>query len=167
VRKVKDVEPVSFTPPVGETHRDFQVYVVFTDLGTTKVALKTAIDLARDLNARVVLLVAKVVPWQLPLEAPPVSGEFTERVLSQLTREEEAAVTARVYLCRDRDLTIRSVLKPGSLVVIGSSKRCWPYWTPPLAPLLKRDGHDVILAGINTQPTRVPSVNVKSSLQAL
>jgi hypothetical protein len=84
-----------------------------------------------------------------------------------LAGEQEADITARVYLCRDRDPTIRRALEPGSLVVIGSRKRWWSYWTPPLARLLKRDGHDVILAGISSQPARLPSVNVKSSLQAL
>lgn len=141
--------------------------MVFTDLGATKLALKTAIDLARDLNARVVLLVAKVVPWPLPLEAPPVSSEFTERLLSELVGEQEADTRARVYLCRDRDPTIRRVLEAGSLVVIGSMNRCWPWRTPPLARILKRDGHDVILAGISSHLGRVKSVNVMSSVQAL
>ena len=141
--------------------------MVFTDLEATRTALKTASDLVRDLNARLVLLVAKIVPWPLPLTAPPVSGEFTERVLSQLLSEQETDITARVYLCRDRDLTIRHALEPGSVVVIGSRKRCWPYRTAPLARLLKRDGHDVIVANISSQPSQVASVKVKSSLQAL
>lgn len=141
--------------------------MVFTDVGATKVAIKTATDLARDLNARLVLLVAKIVPWPLPLEQPPVSGEFTERVLSELAGEQKADITARVYLCRDRDPTIRHVLEPGSLVVIGSSKRWWPHRAPPLARLLKRDGHDVILTGKSNQPARLASRSVKSTLQAL
>jgi hypothetical protein len=151
----------------GEAHQDLQLYVIFTDIEATKVALKTAIGLARDLNARIVLLVAKIVPWPLPLETPPVSGEFTERVLSQVAGEQEADITARVYLCRDRDPTIRDALNPGSLVVIGRRNRWWPYRTSPLARLLKRDGHDVILVGITGQPACIASVNVKSSVQAL
>jgi hypothetical protein len=167
VWRVKAVEPVFVPSPARETHQDLQLYVIFTDIEATKVALKAAIGLARDLNARIVLLVAKIVPWPLPLEAPPVSGEFTERVLSEMAGEKEADITARVYLCRDRDPTIRRALEPGSLVVIGSRKRLRPNRTPRLARLLKRDGHDVILAGMSNQPARVTSRNVKSSLQAL
>lgn len=141
--------------------------MVFTEIEATKVALKTAIDLARDLNARVVLLVAKIVPWPLPLEAPPVSSEFTEHILSEFAGELQADIAARVYLCRDRDSTLRHALEPGSLVMIGGNKRWWTYRTPHLARLLKRDGHEVILAGLTSRPARVASVNANSSLQAL
>jgi hypothetical protein len=167
VRSVRPAESVPVTPLALESHRDLEVYVIFTEVGATKAALKTATDLARDLSARLVLLVAKIVPWPLPLEHPPVSGEFTERVLSELAGGQKADITARVYLCRDRDPTIRRALEPGSLVVIGSRKRLRPNRTPRLARLLKRDGHDVILAGMSNQPARVTSRNVKSSLQAL
>ena len=163
--RVKAAEPISITSPAREKDPNLQLYVVFTDLEATKAALKTASHLARDLNARLVLLVAKVVPYPLPLEAPPVSGAFTAGVLSQLAAEQEADVTVRVYLCRDRDATIRHALGPGSLVVIGRQKRWWPNGTPLLARLLKRDGLEVILAGISRiQPTRIGSVNVESSL---
>jgi hypothetical protein len=168
VQRLKAAEQISLKPPVGESHWDLlQVYVVFTDLEATRAALKTAIKLTRDLNAKLVLLIAKIVPWPLPLEAPPVSGEFTERVLSELTREQEADITPRVYLCRDRDLTISQALKPESVVVIGSRRFGWLHRTPPLARVLRRDGHEVILAGIDNQPARVASVSVKSSPASL
>lgn len=162
---VKSAEPISLTSPAREKDPNLQLYVVFTDLEATRAALKTACNLIRDLNARLVLLVAKVVPYPLPLEAPPVSGAFTARVLSQLAAEQETEVTVRIYLCRDRNGTIRDALGPGSLVVIGRRKRWWPDGTRALARLLKREGHEVILAGISrTQPARIASVNVESSL---
>lgn len=165
--RINAADLVSIKRSARESQPDLlQVYVVFTDIEATRAALKTAIDLAHDLNARLILLVAKVVPWPLPLEAPPVSREFTERVLSELAREQEADITARVYLCRDRDPTIRHALEPGSLVVIGSKEGWRRYRTRPLVRLLKHDGHDVILAGMS-QPTGAASANVKSRLQAL
>src|SRR5205809_2942825 len=130
-----------------------------------QAALETASHLARDLSARLVLLFAKLVPYPLPLEAPPVSSAFTAGVLSQLAVEQEADVPARVYLCRDRDVTIRHALGPGSLVVMGFRKRWWLNRTPPLARLLKRDGNEVILVGISRfQPAGIGSVNVESTL---
>jgi hypothetical protein len=170
VSSFKVAEPISIPSPAREKDPHLQLYVVFTDLEATRAALKTACLLARELNARLVLLVAKVVPYPLPLEAPPVSGAFTARLLSQLAAEQETDVTVRVYLCRDRALTIRDALGPGSLVVIGHRKRWWPngWWpngAPALARLLKREGHQVILAGISRiQPARIASVNVESSL---
>lgn len=169
MRNIKAAEAIPVTPPARESYRDLlQVYVVFTDIEATKAALTTAIELARDLNARLVLLIPKIVPWPLPLEAPPVCGEFTERVVSKIAGEREANITARVYLCRDRDRTIRYAIEPGSLVVIGNRKRWWPSRTPRLARLLTRDGHDIILAGMrNGQPAQLPSASVKTSLQTL
>jgi hypothetical protein len=164
VSSVKAAEPISITSPARETDLNLQLYVVFTDLEATRAALKTACHLIRDLNARLVLLFAKVVPYPLPLEAPLVSGAFTARVLAQLAAEQETDVTVRVYLCRDRDETIRHALAPGSLVVIGRRKRWWPNGTPALARLLKRDGHQVIVAGTSRiQAARITSVNVESS----
>jgi hypothetical protein len=165
VSSVKAAEPVSNNSPAPEKDPDLHLYVVFTDLEATRAALKTACHLIRDLNARLVLLVAKVVQYPLPLEAPPVSSAFTARVLSQLAAEQETDVTVRVYLCRDRDATIAHALGPGSLVVIGRGRRWWPDGTRALARLLKREGHQVILAGISRiQPARIASVNVESSL---
>jgi hypothetical protein len=154
VTRVKAAAPISITSPNRETDPKLRFYVIFTDLEATKAALRTATHLARGLNARLVLLVAKVVPYPLPLEAPPVSSAFTAGVLSQLAAEQEADVTVRVYLCRDRDATIRDALAPGSLVIMGCRKQWWPNRTPLLARLLKRDGNEVILVGISpTQPS--------------
>ena len=51
----------------------------------------------------------------------------------------------QVYLCRDLTETIRQVLKPESVVVIGGQKHWWPAREEKLARALRRDGHHVIL----------------------
>jgi hypothetical protein len=147
VPRVKAVTPVSIASPARDKDPNLQLYVVFTDTEATGPAFKAARDLARDLNGRIVLLFAQVVPYPLPLEAPPVSAAFTTSILSQLTTGQDADVTARVYLCRDRDATIRRAVRPGSLVVMGRRKRWWPHRTSTLARLLKQDGNEVILVG--------------------
>jgi hypothetical protein len=124
------------------------VYVIFTDFEGTRRALQAAAQLAHDLETRFVLLAAQVVPYPLPLDDPPVAAEFTERVLSQLVSEQEAEVSVKLYLCRDRKETIRSALGPDSLVVLGTRRRWWPGSERMLARLLRRDGHKVIYAGI-------------------
>jgi hypothetical protein len=138
---------------------------VFTDCEATREALRAARHLARDLKTRLVLLVAKVVPYPVPLEEPLVPGTFTADLLSQLAAEQQAEIAVRVYLCRDRDETIRGALVPGSLVVIGRQKRWWQNQTRVLVRQLRRDGHEVILAGTGRmQPAPMSSVNVESSL---
>ncbi|MEP6960730.1 MAG: hypothetical protein ABI995_01535 [Acidobacteriota bacterium] len=143
--KIKAAEPISIACPEGGNGPYLPLYVIFTDIPATKAALQNATRLARDLQARLIVVAAQVVPYPLPLDEPPVSGAFTARVLSQLAAEQEADVEVRVYQCRDRNVAIRKAIKPESLVMIGSSKRWWPNRTTFLARLLKRDGHRVIL----------------------
>ena len=124
---------------------NLQLHVIFTGLKETEASLGAAGQLARDLGGRLTLLVAEVVPYPLPLDCPPVPAEFTEKVLSQLAGKQEVETRVQVYLCRDRNQTIRQALIPNSIVVIGSRKRWWPTREQWLASLLRRDGHQVIV----------------------
>jgi hypothetical protein len=146
---VRAAERLSIAPPPHERGPDLQLYVIFTDLPATNLALQAANQLALDLNARVTLLVAQVVPYPLPQECPPVSIEFTEQVLSRLLGDKEVETAVHVYLCRDRNETIRQALGPDSIVVIGGRKRWWRNGEKTLARLLRRDGHRVIVFDIN------------------
>jgi hypothetical protein len=151
--------------PCTASDENLQLYVIFTNPEGTKVALKAANCLAHDLSTRLVLLVPQVVPYPLPLDNPPVSAEFTQRVMAQLASELELEVTIKVYLCRDRTEIIRRVLTPDSLVVIGIQERWWPTREKLLVRLLKRDGHSVFPVDISgIQPSAFGSVNVRSSL---
>jgi len=82
----------------------------------------------------------------------PVSSTFIEAGLTNLIPEHDSDVTVRVYLCRDRDTTIRQVLHPHSLVVIGTETARFGRRTLRLARLLKRDGHEVILSRAGSKP---------------
>ena len=143
--RVNVAERLLIAPRVQERGPDLQLYVIFTDLPATNLALEAANQLAHDLDARVTVLVAQVVPYPLAPECPPVSVRFTEQVLSRLVRDRELETTVHVYLCRDRDETIRQALLPESIVVVGSRKRWWRKAEKALARVLRRDGHHVIL----------------------
>jgi hypothetical protein len=163
--KLKAAEPVYITSPEWAKDPKLQLYVVYTDVEGTRAALRTASHLACDLNARIVLMVAQVVPYPLPLEAPDVPGEFTLDALTRLAAEPGGDVSIRVFLCRDRDETVCNELPAASLVVIGGPKHWWSTRTPLLARLLRRAGHEVILARVSAaQPARLTSPKVESSL---
>ena len=106
--------------------------------------------MARGLGARITLMVAQVVPYPLPLAAPDVPVEFTERMLESLAVEDTAI---EIYLCRDRNETLRRAVPPDSLVIVGARKwRWWTSWLPSrdsqLTRLLRQDGRRVLVVTV-------------------
>jgi len=106
--------------------------------------------MARGLGARITLLVAQVVPYPLPLAAPDVPAEFTERMLESIAVED---ATVEIYLCRDRNEALRRALPPGSLVIVGARKTRWrpswlPSWDRRLTRVLREDGQRVLVVTV-------------------
>src|ERR1019366_9439298 len=128
-----------------------EVNVIFTDPQATAAALKTAGSLARDLGACIRVRAAIAVPYALPLDKPPVSVRFTERLLSDLVCRLELDAfepSVHLYLCRDQVETLLQVLSPNSLVVIGGRKHWWPTAERRMARALRSKGHRVVFVGL-------------------
>jgi hypothetical protein len=120
--------------------------VVFTSVDATLAALKKAADLASRLTARITLVVPQVVPYPLPLQSPPMLLDWCERRFRVIAAQSPVETTVQIYLCRDRVETLRSVLKPHSVVVLGGRKRWWPTPESRLAGKLRAGGHEVVFA---------------------
>jgi hypothetical protein len=142
------IAPVTGAPerPIAEqADPKLNVSVVFTSAGATLAALKQAGDLARNLGGHITLIVPQVVPYPLPLISPPVLVDFNERRLRVIASGCRVETRICVYLCRDPLETLQSVLKPHSVVVVGSRKRWWPTKEKRLAAKLRSAGHEVIV----------------------
>ncbi|HTW63922.1 MAG TPA: hypothetical protein VME17_04860 [Bryobacteraceae bacterium] len=122
-----------------------EISVVFSSLEGTLAALKEAGSLASALGGRITLIVPQVVPYPLPLTSPPVLVDFNERRLRVIAGGCRVETRVTVYLCRDAFSTLKSVLKPHSMVVIGSRKRWWPTPEKRLAARLRRAGYEIVL----------------------
>src|SRR5579884_3061729 len=125
------------------TKQPFEITVLFTSVHATVAALRCAGDLARRLNGRITLVVPQEVPYPLPLSSPPVLVEFNERRFRVIAEQARVETVVQVYLCRDRNQMIRSVLPPRSLVVLGFRHHWWPMAEKRLARGLRRAGHEV------------------------
>ncbi len=136
---------LSDEPPAGDAISRLNIAVVFTSIESTLSALRTAGTLASRLNAHVTLIVPEIVPYPLPLTRPPVQLEFNQRRFRVLAGHCRVETTVRIYLCRDRDATLKAVLKPRSLVVIGGAIGWRPTPERRLARNLRRAGHEVVL----------------------
>ena len=137
-------------PDLSESGRKLDLQVVFTDLTKTAAALAAARTMAHGLGARITLMVAQVVPYPLPLTAPDVPVEFTERMLENLADENTAV---EIYLCRDRNETLRRAVPPDSLVIVGARKRhwwssLWPSDDRQLTRILRHDGRRVLVVTV-------------------
>jgi hypothetical protein len=142
----------SGTPADQSVWGKLEVNVVFTQLKATMAALKVAGVLTKDLRAKIRVLAPQAVPFGFPLKRPPVSVDFTEKLLLDLTSrgvQGPIETTVHLYLCRDRLDTLGQVLKPNSLVIIGGS-RWWPSDASYLTRMLRSIGHRVILVSRKT-----------------
>ena len=125
---------------------ELEVNVVYTRLPGAAKSLDVASGLARGLGARVTVHVAQVIPYPLEPKSPQVLVQFAEQQLLALAGEQPVETSIKIYLCRDLTETIRQVLKPDSVVIVGGRKCWWPTRERKLAAALRRDGHRVILS---------------------
>ncbi len=142
--KPAPVQPEPRAP--SETEPRLNIEVIFTSIEATLAALKQAAELASRLAARITLVVPQVVPCPLPLESPPVLIDWNERRFRVIAEKSPVETTVQIYLCRDRIQTLCAVLRPHSVIVIGRRKRWWPTWEGKLSRVLRRAGHEVIVA---------------------
>jgi hypothetical protein len=144
-RMIAPVTGAPARPFTEETGSKLNISVVFTSVDTTLAALKEAGSLASSLGGRITLIVPQIVPYPLPLARPPVLVDFNERRLRVIASDCRVETSVSVYLCRNPLETLKSVLKPHSLVVVGSRKRWWPTAEKRLAAQLRRAGHEVVV----------------------
>ena len=141
IAQYKPFEPGETAPSRGPER--LEVNVIFTSYSGTLAALELASRLGADLGC-LKLLMLHAVPYALPLEKPAVSIEFLEERVRDVTRLAPTATTARIYLCRDPQDTLRRILQPHSLIVLGGKECWWPTTEQSLARMLRKEGHEVI-----------------------
>ena len=130
----------------GGADSELDIAVIYTSIKPTLSALRRAASLANHLRAHITLMVPQIVPYPLPLTAPPVPIDFTERRFRVIASETPVETTVRIYLCRSRREALTAALRPHSLVVIGDRGGWWPTAEKRLGRQLRRAGHEVVFA---------------------
>lgn len=126
-----------------------EVVVIHTRLSATREAMRDAQSMAAGLGMRLRLLSAEVVPYPLPLHAPPVHIAFTEERLRELTLDVDIETCVDVRLGRDRWETLLRALPGTPAIVLGGRLRWWwPTAEARLARKLRRHGYQVIFANL-------------------
>jgi hypothetical protein len=124
------------------------VTVVFTTVPATLIALRRGGELARELGARICILVPQVVPYPLPLDRPQVDPAFKVRQFRTLPADGAIETRIDVRLCRERYHAIAEALAPQSVVLIGGPHHWWRTPEKRLAKKLSSAGHNVIFVPV-------------------
>jgi hypothetical protein len=145
----RNLEPdrVEIAPAAVETSDGaLEIIVLHTATPDTLLALKAAAGLARGLAASIRLLVLEVVPYPLPLDSPSRPLDFTGRRFSTLAEDARIDTVVDIRLGRDREQMLDAMLRPHSMLVLGSRRGWWPTRETRLARRLQRQGHHVMFA---------------------
>jgi len=131
--------------PIPAEDDTLNITVVYTSEKATLFAMQRAAGLAGKLPAKLTLIYPQIVPFQRPIDNPPVQPEFTEQHLREIAGQVPLDIDIRICLCRDPQDALRAELSPHSVVVLGGRKHWWPTAERNLAQTLRRAGHEVIL----------------------
>jgi hypothetical protein len=147
LQKLVRTQHPAVDPASADGGGNLDLKVIFTDLRGTAAALQAARAMASGLGARITVLVAQVVPYPLPLAAPPVPLEFTRKLLESVATDENTSI--EILLCRDRYQSLHDALPADSLVLVGARKKFWwPSWERKLARILRHDGRRVLMISL-------------------
>ena len=138
--------PVPATPQATDgPNGQVEIALLFTSPEATARAMERTAALLAGLNARIHLLAVQTVPYALALNNPPVSVAFNEQRLLDIAKDIPIDTTAHLYVCRCPLDTLTSVLRPGSVLIVGAQKTWWPTWERKLARKLASAGLRIIL----------------------
>ncbi len=136
---------VRLTPPKTVLNNSgITLTVLFTKEEPTRAALKKTASLAHQLNTNIRLVAIVTVPYALPINAPAVPVEFYKKRLKALIQECSIDANIQLYLCRDPMKTLKMVLPPNSIVIVGEQPRWWPTAEKRLAKQIRHAGFEVI-----------------------
>jgi hypothetical protein len=133
-------------------HANGAVHVLATTFEGTRAALRAAIPLARGSDARVIVIVPKIVSYALPVDERIDSSDFIMRRYREMARELDGEPQFRLCLCRRVDDMLRQLLPPAARVVVGGRVRSWlPTEETRLVRQLTARGHDVVFVPLEVQ----------------
>jgi len=123
----------------------FEIIVPYTSPKVTAQVVERAAALSAGLNVILKIVAVYVVPYPAELRWPAAMEQHLTLRLAELAEHTNLPVRTQIVLSRDRSEGFRQVLRPGSAVLLGSSRRFWRTREEKLARSLTRQGHQVSL----------------------
>jgi hypothetical protein len=120
------------------------IVVPYTTPQLTRLAVREADELAAKLPSRIRVLRLHGVPFPNELRYPPVALDILREQARQVARGIKTSEITLV-LSRDPEAALLKILRPGSIVVIGTKNRWWRTAQERLAGICGRHGYQVAL----------------------
>ena len=132
------------------------VHVLATSFDETAAAIRTAAALARDAHARLVVLLAHVVPYALtldhPADSPGVVADRYQALVREYAHGLEPAPRVLVCLCRRPSDVVADLLPPQSTVIVGGSAGgLLPNRSLRLIRWMLQRGHQVVFVPVSSE----------------
>ncbi len=126
-----------------------ELIVVFTSARATRKAVEEADLLARDLDARIRLIVPDAVPYHAPLPRGGGGVGVPCGLLTELLSGVRSPVRVELYRCRETPAALREMIPPKATILIGTGG-FWSRWRERrLAAFLASLGHELIEVNSN------------------
>jgi hypothetical protein len=122
--------------------------VPYTEWSVTEALLKRAAALTAGLNVRLTLVAVNAIPYPSTFPGPTAVHAHLVEQLKSLAGQCPMPVQAQVVLARSREEGLRYMLRPDSMVLVGTRKRFWRTAEERLAKMLVNDGHKVALVHV-------------------
>jgi len=132
----------------GGAGSEIEIVIPYTEWALADAVLKRAESLTAGLNPTIRLIAVHSVPYPLPFGCPGTVHAHLVEQLVDLAARCRLRVDAQVVLARYPDEGLRHMLKPESIVMIGSRRQLWRTREEKLARDLAREGHRVALLHI-------------------
>jgi hypothetical protein len=141
------IDPGTLVPETAV--EEMEVVVPYTEWAVTEALLKRATALTAGLNVRLTLVAVHTIPYPADFPGPTaVHGHLVEQ-LQDLAGRCTLPVQAQVVMARSREEGFRYMLRPDSMVLVGTRKRLWRTSEERLAKMLVADGHKVALVHVS------------------
>src|SRR5262249_26852632 len=95
------------------------VHVIATTFGGTRAALAAAVPLAKGSNARLVVIVPRIISYHAELDSQGDSSSFFAKRYQDLVEELGGAASIQVCVCRSLDGIVDLLRATPSTVVVG------------------------------------------------
>ncbi|HXB73075.1 MAG TPA: hypothetical protein VNY05_32865 [Candidatus Acidoferrales bacterium] len=140
------IDPGTLVPETAV--EEMEVVVPYTEWAITDALLKRAAALTAGLNVRLTLVAVHTIPYPADFPGPASVHAHLVEQLQNLAGRCTLPVQAQVVMARSREEGFRYILRPDSMVLLGTRKRLWPTSEERLAKMFVADGHKVALVHV-------------------